>query len=650
MRNIIGFIVRCSRNKLIVATILLLVLSQGVVLYMAIDSTKGALEASSSSDISNEIDAVSKKMALFLEGSPNDLIFFRSTPAVQGVVRARDNYDIDPTDGSSTDQWQNRYKAISEGFANAKPQYIRIRYLDEYGAELVRVDRKGAVVTGAIFEAVSEDEDEDEDEEGDDDDDEDDEDDEEEEPVKKSPKKSKAAKSSQAVKSASAELQSFLNIGKEAVYISPLKLFREAGQITPEKQPIIQYGTLVFNEKDVLRGAIIIEVSAASFLGNVKSSSEGSRTFMVNSNGYFLAGVSPEKTFGFELGQETKLQADYGENAAEILSGKSGVLHDVNGKFVAYTPVFYNPSNKSQFWVIVNETDESNLLTPDSHKTLTSFRNTLLLVSSIILAIGIGGAQVFARKITGELNSVAENVGRASQDIMAASQEMESSIQMQSVKIQDTAAAAAEISTTIGVVTDSSEHGMQMSNQTVDGMTNVQNMINDMNGKISALGESSVKIGKVVEVIAQIGEQTSLLALNAAIEAARAGEHGRGFAVVADEVSKLAERVGRNSKEIETLIGTIQNETNLVTEDMVGVVGEVGTQLSVISELAKIVESISNSTKEQQTATTEIERATEAINISSKEMEIAAAELAQEGTKLQNEADALAKSLEHLQT
>ncbi|MBL4889412.1 MAG: methyl-accepting chemotaxis protein [Candidatus Lindowbacteria bacterium] len=371
---------------------------------------------------------------------------------------------------------------------------------------------------------------------------------------------------------------------------------------------------------------------------------------MVNSNGYFLAGVSPEKTFGFELGQETKLQADYGENAAEILSGKSGVLHDVNGKFVAYTPVFYNPSNKSQFWVIVNETDESNLLTPDSHKTLTSFRNTLLLVSSIILAIGIGGAQVFARKITGELNSVAENVGRASQDIMAASQEMESSIQMQSVKIQDTAAAAAEISTTIGVVTDSSEHGMQMSNQTVDGMTNVQNMINDMNGKISALGESSVKIGKVVEVIAQIGEQTSLLALNAAIEAARAGEHGRGFAVVADEVSKLAERVGRNSKEIETLIGTIQNETNLVTEDMVGVVGEVGTQLSVISELAKIVESISNSTKEQQTATTEIERATEAINISSKEMEIAAAELAQEGTKLQNEADALAKSLEHLQT
>ncbi len=167
---------------------------------------------------------------------------------------------------------------------------------------------------------------------------------------------------------------------------------------------------------------------------------------------------------------------------------------------------------------------------------------------------------------------------------------------------------------------DVAESGQGAVTTTTARMSSIKRELECSSQVIERLGLNSEKIGEIAHTIQDIADQTNLLALNAAIEAARAGEQGRGFAVVADEVRALAERTAKATREIASMIGSIQVETGNAVCAMKRSVDEVsagvddardsgsvlGNIIEQIGEVTMQMSQIAIAAEQQTTTTTEV--------------------------------------------
>jgi len=174
---------------------------------------------------------------------------------------------------------------------------------------------------------------------------------------------------------------------------------------------------------------------------------------------------------------------------------------------------------------------------------------------------------------SGQLSDAGHQVVQVSQSQVQQAMQVVASVETMASTAGDMARNTQELASAATDVNESAVRGGEIVSSSIQGMESVSNRIQESAGRIQTLGQRSQEIGDIIGVIEDIAEQTNLLALNAAIEAARAGEQGRGFAVVADEVRKLAERTGKATKEITTVIESVQQGTNEAVHSM-----EAGTQ------------------------------------------------------------------------
>ena len=256
----------------------------------------------------------------------------------------------------------------------------------------------------------------------------------------------------------------------------------------------------------------------------------------------------------------------------------------------------------------------------------------------------------------------AETLSAATVEISARSVQSAGNAHTQSSKTNQIAAAAQEMTATIGEISHNAEsaaHASRESAETADQggavmraaaatMEKIAAASSSVSDKMASLAHRSEEIGKVVNVIQEISEQTNLLALNAAIEAARAGEHGRGFAVVAGEVRRLAERTKGATEEIAGTIRSIQDETRETLQVMTESRTAVETGMGETAHARKSLEAIIESSKQVEHQIQMIATAATEQTAASGEISESAGQISQLSTETAQGAEEAVEALKNL--
>jgi len=335
---------------------------------------------------------------------------------------------------------------------------------------------------------------------------------------------------------------------------------------------------------------------------------------------------------------------------------------------------------------------------------INQLRTFLIIISAILIVVGIVAGIIVSKRLVSPLRDVQhvieevahgdltketpirshDEVGRVAQALnetirsmrqamglvsqttnrlAATSQEMAAASEEVSASIEQVASTTNEFSSSLDMMNTNAQNMSKtvegISTQAAEGDRAVVNVVRQMNAlrdntqkmshDVASLGRLSDEIGKIVDAISAIADQTNLLALNAAIEAARAGEHGRGFAVVADEVRKLAEESSKATSEITSLINQIQHGISSTVTEMGHSAEQADQALASVDASGKIlreilravegivddVQEISAGIEETNAAGHEISSATQEQAASIEEVASSAQSLTEMGQKLQ---------------
>ncbi|NER50598.1 MAG: methyl-accepting chemotaxis protein [Symploca sp. SIO1A3] len=506
-------------------------------LYGAFSSTS-ALSELAKSELEEEVGDKAKDISSFLEGIGDDVVFLSKTPSLEGIIRARAAGGQDQQGNSSYEASVEGLQTIMKAEMETHSFYSHFIYLNEKGQEMVRVDSEGNNIKIV--------------------------------PAGELQNKADSQYFIETMK---------LEAGK--IYVSPVELNREQGQIEQPYKPVIHYALPIFDSAGKRQGIVVANVFANEFLKAAKELNlyEGEEGFIINQDGYFVSHPEPDKEWGFEFDKEETLASNFSDKLAEqVLSGEEEGLVEYKGNLIGYHKVDHAP-DQPEFLMVINKVPKGEVFA-----SVNSFKFFALLIVLVSLGAVLPLGITRINQLSNLIKELVSRISTSSQQTFSTLEEQEritnqqaASVNQTTITMDELQASSRQAAEQAQAAANAAQEALKMTKfgseavgETLQGMSTLAEKVGAIAEQIVRLSEQATQIGSISQLVSDVANQTNMLALNSSVEAVRAGEHGKGFAVVANEIRKLADQSQQSTEKINNLVAEIQNAINstvMVTEE-----------------------------------------------------------------------------------
>jgi PAS domain S-box-containing protein len=342
-------------HKSILTAILLVLFSVSTVGWVFYSKTTELLVAEALHDISNDIRMAGSRLQAHIEAQNEDTIFLANTPPIQGMLRALKKSNFDKQGKSTYQQWVHRQQSIFQTMLKSKAYYLKLRVINKNGQELIVIGRDGS-------------------------------------------EKIKVLSGTQLQNKAHRDyMRETLQLPVGKIFLSEFNLNREHGKVSQPQREVLRTATPIYDERNgEVAGLLVITAEVSHELREIQNElqSDSSNIYITNDRGSYLLHPDSHKSYGFDLGEDHRIQEEFPHLSTIFLSGNQDddfilQLNDIDGKQVInFTKIHFDLSQPQRF-IAVGMTELYSEIIAKQSGVLTDviYTSLLLAVVATLLAI-----------------------------------------------------------------------------------------------------------------------------------------------------------------------------------------------------------------------------------------------------------------------